>query len=43
MKVMSGILVPDRGECRVMGRVPWRQRVAHVAEIGVVFGPRSRL
>ena len=40
---MSGILVPDRGECRVMGRVPWRQRVAHVAEIGVVFGQRSQL
>ncbi|MGI6344197.1 MAG: ABC transporter ATP-binding protein [Bacillota bacterium] len=43
VKVMSGILVPDRGECRVMGRVPWRQRVAHVAEIGVVFGQRSQL
>jgi len=43
VKVMSGILVPDRGSCQVMGRVPWRERTAHVAEIGVVFGQRSQL
>ncbi len=43
VKVMSGILVPDSGSCQVMGRVPWQQRVAHVAQIGVVFGQRSQL
>ncbi len=43
VKVISGILVPDRGRCQVMGRVPWRERTAHVAQIGVVFGQRSQL
>lgn len=43
IKVLSGILVPDGGECLVNGRVPWKQRKQHVAEIGVVFGQRSQL
>ena len=43
VKVMSGILVPDSGECRICGRIPWKERVAHVAQIGVVFGQRSQL
>ena len=43
VKIMSGILVPDSGKCEIMGRVPWQQRVAHVAQIGVVFGQRSQL
>ena len=43
VKVMSGILVPDSGECRICGRVPWKERVAHVSRIGVVFGQRSQL
>jgi ABC-2 type transport system ATP-binding protein len=43
IKVLSGILVPDSGQCRIMGRVPWRQRIAHVQQIGVVFGQRSQL
>lgn len=43
VKVMSGILVPDSGECHICGRVPWKERVAHVAQIGVVFGQRSQL
>ena len=43
VKVMSGILVPDSGECHICGRVPWKERVAHVSRIGVVFGQRSQL
>lgn len=43
VKILSGILVPDAGSCTVDGRVPWRDRVAHVAAIGVVFGQRSQL
>ncbi|MCB1684350.1 MAG: ABC transporter ATP-binding protein [Pseudomonadales bacterium] len=43
IKVLAGILVPSAGECRVQGRVPWRDRVAHVADIGVVFGQRTQL
>lgn len=43
IKIMSGILVPDSGECEINGLVPWRDRVKHVANIGVVFGQRSQL
>jgi len=43
IKIMCGILNPDGGTCRVNGRTPWRERVAHVREIGVVFGQRSQL
>ncbi|MBQ7715245.1 MAG: ABC transporter ATP-binding protein [Clostridia bacterium] len=43
IKIMSGILTPDSGECVINGRVPWKDRKAHVKEIGVVFGQRSQL
>lgn len=43
IKVMSGILVPDRGRCTIMGRTPWLERIAHVKNIGVVFGQRTQL
>jgi ABC-2 type transport system ATP-binding protein len=43
IKVMSGILLPDSGECRIMGRTPWKERIEHVKNIGVVFGQRSQL
>ena len=43
IKMMSGIMSPDSGRITVMGRVPWKERIAHVAQIGVVFGQRSQL
>ncbi len=43
IKVMSGILTPDSGTCRINGLTPWKERVAHVRQIGVVFGQRSQL
>ena len=43
IKIMSGILTPDSGECVINGRVPWKDRIRHVSEIGVVFGQRSQL
>jgi len=43
IKIMCGVLTPDSGECEINGRTPWQQRVAHVREIGVVFGQRSQL
>lgn len=43
IKVMSGILVPDQGECTVMGYTPWNNRTEYVKHIGVVFGQRSQL
>ena len=43
IKIMSGVLTPDSGQCLVNGRVPWKERTDHVRQIGVVFGQRSQL
>jgi len=43
VKVLAGILVPDGGVCEVLGRVPWKERIPHVGDIGVVFGQRTQL
>lgn len=43
VKCLSGILTPTSGTADVLGRVPWRERVRHVREIGVVFGQRTQL
>ncbi len=43
IKILSGILRPDSGSCTVDGLVPWEDRKAHVARLGVVFGQRSQL
>ena len=43
VKIMSGILVPDSGQCRINGMIPWKQRREYVKDIGVVFGQRSQL
>jgi len=43
IKMLSGLLVPSGGQLSVNGRVPWRERQAHVATIGAVFGQRTTL
>lgn len=43
IRILSGILTPDSGTCVIDGRVPWKDRRAHVSQIGVVFGQRSQL
>lgn len=43
IKIMSGIMRPDSGECLVAGRIPWADRIEHVRRIGVVFGQRTQL
>jgi ABC-2 type transport system ATP-binding protein len=43
IRMLAGLLAPDAGELRVLGRVPWRERRAHVAQIGAVFGQRTTL
>jgi len=43
IKMLAGLLVPSGGELWVNGRVPWKQRKAHVATIGAVFGQRTSL
>lgn len=43
MKMLTGILVPSGGRISIAGRIPHRQRVEHVRNIGVVFGQRTQL
>ena len=43
IKILCGILTPDNGFCEINGLVPWKQRLQHVRDIGVVFGQRSQL
>jgi ABC-2 type transport system ATP-binding protein len=43
IKLMCGIIRPDSGSCVIKGRTPWKERKAHVAGIGAVFGQRSQL
>lgn len=43
IKILCGILTPDKGNCIVNGYVPWKDRKSYVKNIGVVFGQRSQL
>jgi ABC-2 type transport system ATP-binding protein len=43
IKILSGILEPLSGRCEIDGLTPWRDRIRHVARIGVVFGQRTQL
>lgn len=43
IKILSGILTPDQGTVLVDGRTPYKNRIQHVSQIGVVFGQRSQL
>lgn len=43
IKILCGILTPSGGTCIINGRTPWKDRISHVKEIGVVFGQRSQL
>ena len=43
IKMLSGILCPDKGSIVVNGYVPYQQRKAYVDRIGVVFGQKSQL
>jgi ABC-2 type transport system ATP-binding protein len=43
IKILSGILTPDSGNCIIDNMVPWKEREKYVSKIGVVFGQRSQL
>ena len=43
IKMLSGILCPDKGSISVAGYNPYKQRKAYVGNIGVVFGQKSQL
>ena len=43
IKILSGILIPSSGDCKISNITPWKDRVNYVKKIGVVFGQRSQL
>lgn len=43
IKILSGILTPEKGACLINGLIPWKNRIEHVKNIGVVFGQRTQL
>ena len=43
IKMLSGILTPTTGICKISGMIPWENRKEYVKKIGVVFGQRSQL
>ncbi len=43
LKMLTGILTPTTGTMLVKGIVPYKERLRHAFNIGVVFGQRSQL
>ncbi|WP_041703236.1 ABC transporter ATP-binding protein [Lachnoclostridium phytofermentans] len=43
VKMLSGILHPDKGSIEVGDFIPYRDRKKYVSQIGVVFGQKSQL
>ena len=43
IKMLTGILTPTSGMCRINGQIPQQNRKDYVREIGVVFGQRTQL
>lgn len=43
IKILTGILHPDKGRADVLGLVPWKERRRLALEIGTLFGQRSQL
>ncbi|MCL2113465.1 ABC transporter ATP-binding protein [Lactococcus protaetiae] len=43
IKMLTGILTPTSGTCRINGKIPQENRTEYVKEIGVVFGQRTQL
>ncbi len=43
IKMLTGILTPTSGTCRIKGKIPQEDRKNYVREIGVVFGQRTQL
>jgi ABC-2 type transport system ATP-binding protein len=43
LKMLSGLLHPNAGEARVMGKVPWEREQDFLRRISLVMGNRSQL
>lgn len=43
IKIMTGILTPTSGMCKINGKIPYKERKSYTKDIGVVFGQRTQL
>ena len=43
IKIMTGVLFPTSGDAKILGYVPWDDRVKYVQNIGVIFGQKFQL
>lgn len=43
IKMLTGIMTPTRGQCRVNQIIPYQERQKNAKNIGVVFGQRTQL
>ena len=43
LKMLSGLLHPTGGECRVLGYIPWQRERAFLRQITLVMGQRNQL
>jgi ABC-2 type transport system ATP-binding protein len=43
IKILSGVLYPDRGSVRVLEFKPWEERIKYTQHLGVVFGQKTQL
>lgn len=43
IKMVTGILTPTSGSCKVNGLIPYEERIENAKNIGVVFGQRTQL
>lgn len=43
LKLLSGVIHPTSGECRVMGHVPWRRENAYRRRFALVMGQKNQL
>ncbi len=43
LKLLSGVINPTEGQCRVMGHVPWRRENAYRRRFALVMGQKNQL
>lgn len=43
LKLLSGVINPTEGQCRVMGHIPWRRENAYRRRFALVMGQKNQL